>query len=99
MRIWNSTAGWRTNRVCAGLMLAAALMLPAGVIVFAEEKAAPPDMEMLELLGTFETVNGKMIDPLQLKEPPRDPKTKAKLAPGKSTPNKPEQKKKDGNDD
>jgi len=80
-------------------MLAAALMLPAGVIAFAEERAAPPDMEMLELLGTFETVNGKMIDPLQLKEPAQATETRAKPPQVKTSPKKPELKKKDGNDE
>jgi hypothetical protein len=80
------------------LLLAAALTLPAGVIAFAKEKEVPPDMEMLELLGTFETANGKMIDPLQLKESPQATKTKAKLPSDRTTPKKPELKKKDGND-
>jgi len=74
-------------------------LLPAGVIAFAKEKEAPPDMEMLELLGTFETANGKMIDPLQFKEPVQDTETKAKPPSDKTAPKKPELKKKDGNDD
>jgi hypothetical protein len=74
-------------------------MLPAGVIAFAKEKSAPPDMEMLELLGTFETANGKMIDPLQLKEPPQAAKTKAKPPPDKTAPKETDLKMKDGNDE
>ena len=98
MRIWISTAGWRTNRACAGLLLAAVLMLPAWGNAFAKEKKDRPDMEMLEFLGTYETEDGKMIDPLQLKESPQATKTKAKPPSDNTTPKKPELKKKDGKD-
>lgn len=85
--------------MCAGLLLAAALVLPAGGSAFAKEKKDRPDMEMLEFLGTFETADGKMIDPLQLKEPPQAAKKRAKPAPDRTNPQKPQQKKKDRRDD
>ena len=99
MRIWNSTAGWRPNRACAGLLLAAALLFPAGGNLLAKEKKERPDMEMLEFLGTYETAGGKMIDPLQLKESPQPAKKKAKPASDRTIPQKPRQKQKDGKDD
>jgi len=99
MRIWNSTAGWRPNRACVGFLLAAALVLPAGGNAFTKEKKDRPDMEMLEFLGTYETADCKMIDPLQLKESPQAPKKTVKPAPNRTISQKPEKNKKDENDD
>jgi hypothetical protein len=74
-------------------------MIPAGGNALAKEKKDRPDMEMLEFLGTYETADGKMIDPMQFKEPPQSPEKMVKPAPDRTTSQKPEQKKKDGNDD
>jgi hypothetical protein len=76
-------------------------VLLAWANVFAKEKKKedPPDLEMLEFLGTFETADGKMIDPLQFKEHQQASKTTAKPTPNRNTSQKPEQQKKDENDD
>jgi len=50
------------------LLVIAALLLPAPESARGE---APPDMEMLEFLGSFETARGKPIDPRALAEMPR----------------------------
>lgn len=34
----------------------------------------PPDTELLEFLGTFESSDGKWMDPLTLKDVPDDPR-------------------------
>jgi hypothetical protein len=80
-------------------LLAAAMVLPGGVYALTKEKKDPPEMEMLEFLGTYETADGKMIDPLQFKESPQAAKATAKPAPDRAISKKPEQKKKDGNYD
>lgn len=56
-------------------------------------------MEMLEFLGTYETAGGKMIDPLNLPEKPQKGKVTAKPAPERAVSKKPDQKKRDGNND
>ncbi len=70
MRTWNSTAGWRKNSRTAALA-AGGLVLVLAAGAAGREKAPPPDMEMLEFLGTFETARGKAIDPLLLNEAPK----------------------------
>jgi hypothetical protein len=37
---------------------------------WAAETLPPPDMEMLEYLGTFETSGGKAVDPMDLRNSP-----------------------------
>ncbi len=92
MRTWISTAGWRMTRTCIRLILACALLLPAGATgALAKEKGKgkPPDMEILEFLGTFETSDGKIIDPLNIPPHPQEGKTttgtERKKAGGKKT--------------
>ncbi len=101
MRTWISTAGWRMTRACIRLILAGALLLPAGAGALAKEKGKgkPPDMEMLEFLGTFETSGGKVIDPLALPAQPRKGKTTAGSERKKGAGKKSERKKNGESDD
>ncbi|HTP64363.1 MAG TPA: hypothetical protein VMJ66_03150 [Geobacteraceae bacterium] len=61
--------------------MAFTLVLPAGGNALAKGKARqdPPDMEMLEYLGSYETAGGGMIDPLDIPAHahPRKEKTSA----------------------
>jgi hypothetical protein len=100
MRIWNSIAGWHPSSACAWFLIASVLLLLAWGKAFAKEKQKedPLDLEMLEFLGTFETANGKMIDPLQFKEHPQLSNKTVKPAPNRKFSQKPEQQKKDVND-
>ncbi len=78
MKIWISTSGCRMTGTYIRLILAGALLLPAGAtgdLAKEKGKGKPPDMEMLEFLGIFETTDGKMIDPLKL--PARSQEEKA----------------------
>ena len=80
MRIWISIAGWRLTGTFIRLFLSGALfLLPAGGNALAKGKAGvdPPDMEMLEYLGSFETTRGGIIDPLDIPAHPRKEKTSA----------------------
>jgi hypothetical protein len=91
----------RPSKAYAWLLLASVLILLALGDGFAKEKQKedPPDLEMLEFLGTFETAAGKMIDPLQLKENPQASNLAVKPPPNRKTSQKPEQQKKGENDD
>jgi len=66
------------------------LVLASGVAA-AERKPVPPDPDMLEFLGTFETAGGKDVDPFHLNED-----ASAGLPAGKSANGKPVIKKKPG---
>jgi hypothetical protein len=65
------------------------LVVPVCAAGAAGKGAPPPDPELLEFLGTFETAGGKGIDPLLLEKEPRKPaaqngKGKRKTAPRKA---------------
>lgn len=50
-------------------LLAAFLLIPLACAAGAAEKAPPPpDPELLEFLGTFETAGGKGVDPFLLEK-------------------------------
>ncbi len=57
-----------------------------------EKAPAPPDQDMLEFLGTFETSGGKEIDPLLLEGMPGKPAPTGKTATRRPSVRKPFQK-------
>ncbi len=79
MRIWISTAGWRTTGTCIKLLLGAALLIAGGGSAHAKDnmREKAPGMEFLEFLGAFETAEGKMIDPASLPANPQKGKATA----------------------
>ncbi len=75
-------------------------VLGGNSVLAREVPPSPPDLEMLEFLGTFETVGGKDIDPSLLGGEPAPGKKPDKQAPkgGRAT-RKPGDKEKDGKHD
>lgn len=55
----------------------------------------PPDMEMLEFLGRFETANGRWLDPLSLDERVAEPARTAPQEPRPQPKEPPEEKRHD----
>ncbi len=79
----------RLRTRCKLLVAAWLLILPVCTAGAAVKGAPPPDPELLEFLGTFETAGGKGIDPLLLEKEPRKPaapseKGKRRTAPRKA---------------
>ena len=70
MKISNSTAGWRPGRTAASAVILCMAAFVAGAALGGSRQQAPPDADLIEFLGTFETASGKEIDPLLLKEEP-----------------------------
>jgi len=67
---WSSITGWPSNiRVARTLMIA--VLLSASLVTAAPPDAEPlPDMEFLEFLGTWQTRDGQLVDPLQVEDFP-----------------------------
>jgi len=101
MKIWSSTAGWRLSRTYAELLFGCALLLLAVANAPAKEKAKEeaPNMEMLEFLGTYETADGKIIDPLKFADQRGAYKSPDYQGEKKGTAKKPDRKKRDENDE
>jgi hypothetical protein len=99
VRILTSTVGWRLP-VMNARILVCSLLLSVGCGIAVAKDSLPPDLEMLEFLGTFETVGGKEVDPLLLEgelksvKQPEKPESK-----GGGTKSKPRGKEKDGKHD
>jgi hypothetical protein len=99
MKILNSTVGWR-RPVMNTRLLVCSLFLVVGCGIAVAKEALPPDLEMLEFLGTFETSGGKDIDPFLLEGEPKQVKQPDKSeSKGGGTKRKPGEKEKDGKHD
>jgi len=99
MRTLNSTVGWRRAAMNARLLVCI-LFLGVGCGIAVAKDALPPDLEMLEFLGTFETAGGKDFDPLLLEGEPRAVKQPQKPeSKGGGTKRKSGEKEKDGKHD
>lgn len=67
---WTSITGWLSNiRVARTLMMSVLLVAP---LVAAAPPVAepPPDMDFLEFLGSWQTRDGRWVDPLQVEDLP-----------------------------
>jgi len=49
---------------------------------WAKETLPPPDLEMLEYLGTFETSGGEAVDPMELRDSPHSGNSRKQPPPG-----------------
>ena len=79
MKIWIFTAGWQLIKRIEFFIIGLAVVLSGGNI---SAKQAPdnPSMDMLEFLGSFETADGKEIDPMKLGDEPAPRKAASKPA-------------------
>ncbi len=78
------------KRVVIAWLLVPLVCAAAGA---ADKASPPPDPEMLEFLGTFETADGKGIDPFLLEKSPQQPAASNKNGERKPVPRKAAQEK------
>ena len=67
---WNSITGWLSTIVRGSWLVLGGLLITQVVTASPRDAEPSPDMEFLEFLGSWQTHDGKWIDPLHVEDIP-----------------------------
>lgn len=81
-RISIFTLGWHPLTMTGRNLLIIVGMAFLASAAWAGGTLPPPDIEMLEYLGTFETSGGKAVDPMDLRDSPQSGNSRKQALPG-----------------
>ena len=67
---WNSTTGWLSAIGWGSRLVLGGLLIAQVVTASPRDPEPSPDMEFLEFLGSWQTHDGKWVDPLHVEDIP-----------------------------